>query len=216
MTFKQAVKLFVKEIQVHIGRGRGVSAAVFFPAAVTFAVSYITKSGVTQFYDILIIWTIVYLSSLTICGYTFNHDIDNGHLYILKLSFRPSEIFISKLLFNFFSVTAVFITVFLTYFFFNGLSLTENIHTLPVYISGIVSLGSVLSSLGIINAVSGGRNPLFGILSVPILLPISGVFITSAATGQNQVSTVFFLLSFSVFICAVSFVVFEKVWEKSG
>lgn len=220
MSILRITKLFIKDCKIHLGRGSGLTAILVFPASTSFAVSFITRSGTGLIEtDILIIWLIMFLCSLGICGRTLSSEFDSDNYYFLRMHFKAPEIFISKLAFNFIAVLVISASTLLVYLFFNALTVKMPLTSLFVFIAGICALSAVLSSLAVISAVSGGRNALFGILSIPLLIPVSAVFVKSLAQLQSDLifstRSPFLLLSFSVFICAVSYIVFEKIWESA-
>ncbi|MFW5808373.1 MAG: hypothetical protein ACOC2H_04440 [Spirochaetota bacterium] len=216
---RKTVRLIRKECILHFGRGGGTAAVFIFPAAVTFTASYILQNGSGSAQtDALILWIITYVSSLQICGAVYSAEIDGGNHYFLSHYFSIAEIYFSKLFFSSVCVLSAFFTVTLVYLFFNGLPLSVIPHTVPLLLTGSVCIAVLLSALGIITAQSGGRNALYGILSVPLLLPPSGIVVSALAgvlSGEAaQTEVYFFLLSFSVFVCVVSLIVFERVWKS--
>jgi heme exporter protein B len=219
--FNSIVKLTRKEFKIQFAGRNAVNSILFFPAGVIIAVSFITRDGSgSSIIDSLLIWLIIFFSSLNITLPVYLSEYEGGHYYYLKKFFLPESIYLSKYIFTFISILITSITVPLLFIFFNGLDIMVFFNLLPFLILLSFAHTSLLSALGIITAVSGGKNALFGILSVPLVLPLCAVCVNTLAdllSGRaTELNSYFFLLSFSLFTAVVSYLVFEKIWEHIG
>lgn len=83
---------------------------------------------------------------------------------------------------------------------------------------GGLSIAAATTIMAAMVAKAGGKGSLFTILSFPVLLPVLWLSILATASsiepsGHADYGTLFFLLAFSGFITAISFLLFRYVWQ---
>ncbi len=167
----------------------------------------------------IFIWIILFFSAMNSLAHVFIREHEESTTLFLKLHAPAEIIFLSKLFYN----MTVFITleiliIPLCVFFFS----INVYHLLPFAVTALVGGIAITSATTIVGAIvsqSGGRASLFTILSFPISMPI--LWVTIDATSRCITSgvifswnNILFLLSFSLALLGVSYLLFPLVWNE--
>jgi heme exporter protein B len=152
---------------------------------------------------------------------TFVSEEERGTVLTLQLMARPMTIYLGKLLFNLILLMGLnILTVTLYLLFVGNFSIGNFGIFIPTMILGTIGLASASTIIAAIIAKANTRGTLYPVLSFPILLPLLLTVINATklaangapladASGEFQI-----LISYSVVVTVVSYVLFEFVWKE--
>ena len=165
----------------------------------------------------IILWIILFFSAMNGLSHIFIREEEQGTALFLRLNAKPGIVLTSKLLFNislFFILEGVIIPLFI---FFLDMKIKALTPFIAIAIVGGLAMSCSATILAAIASKSGGKGPLFAIISFPIILPI--IWIASNATANalinaeySGIQNIIFLLAFSVSINALSYILFDYIW----
>ncbi len=168
-----------------------------------------------------VLWIIIFFSSMSGLSRTFVSEEERGTVLTLQLMARPMTIYIGKLLFNLVLLLGLnLFTVTLYLLFIGNFQIGNYAIFIPTMLLGTIGLASASTIIAAIIAKANTRGTLYPVLSFPILLPLLLTVInatklaadgapTGDASGEFQV-----LITYSVVVTAVSYIVFEFVWNE--
>ncbi|MBN2158032.1 MAG: heme exporter protein CcmB [Spirochaetes bacterium] len=214
----EIIRNLAKDLRVEFRSRFAINISLAFAVIATLALSLAT--GGIPFpprVQSVLLWLIIFFSAMNGLSHIFVREDDRGTSLFLLVSTTSDAIYLSKLIYNliFMSVLLAVITPLFVFF------LQVNILGIPPFIisvlTGGLSITAVTTILAAMVAKSGGKGPLFTIISFPLLLPVLWLSIFSTAatlesTGPHGYGTQLFLLAFSGFITALSFLLFRFVW----
>jgi heme exporter protein B len=218
---RQAIAVFIKDFRSELRTRYAVNALVMF-VITTLSIILFSIGGDRVSPDVLagMLWVVIFFSAMSGLSRSFVSEEERGTVMTLQLLARPAVIYFGKLLFNLiliFSINTLVVTLYLLL-----------IPLFSVKTAGIFVLTLVLGSLGLacastilaaIIAKANSKGTLYPVLSFPILLPLlmtvmnatklslDGAPIAEAA-GEFRV-----LISYSIVLIAVSWVLFDYVWK---
>ena len=147
----------------------------------------------------------------------FRKREEEGTALFLRLNAGPDAVFTSKLIFNitlFFFLLAVITPL---YVFFLNVEIKSYAMFILTVVAGGLAISSSTTILAAIAAKSGGKGPLFTIISFPVILPV--IWMASESTsaalskpGLEAKNNIIFLIAFSCAITALSYILFEYIW----
>lgn len=165
----------------------------------------------------VLLWLIIFFSAMNGLSHIFVREEDQGTSLFLLISTSPDAIYLSKLIYNLLFMSVILIVIAPLFVFFLQVGVRYVIPFIISVLAGGFSIAAVTTILAAMVAKSGGKGPLFTIISFPLLLPVLWLSIssTSAAVGSTVsagTGTPLFLLAFSGFITVISFLLFRFVW----
>ncbi len=212
--FRNLQKDFRVEFRNRYSLNVSVSFALVSTLAISLAAGGIPVPGRMQ---AVIFWIILFFSAMNGLSHIFVREEEQGTALFLRLNAKPGQIFTSKLLFNislFFFLQIIIVPLFI---FFLDMDIKAYFSFIMTAIAGGLALSSSTTILAAIAAKSGGRGPLFTVISFPIVLPV--LWIASESTnialsksGFEGINSIIFLIAFSGVIIALSYILFEYIW----
>ncbi|MBC8124518.1 MAG: heme exporter protein CcmB [Candidatus Kapabacteria bacterium] len=166
-----------------------------------------------------VLWVVMFFTSMTGLARGFVSEEERGTALYLRLSVRPTSVFLGKLLGNIIIAVASNVAVVAL---FVALMTSVNVGSpwilMLVTLVGSIGMAVVVTITSAIVAKAGTRNALLPILSFPVLLPlvmpgIGATLIAMAGLGIGDVlPDLTLMLCHSGIIIIVSLIVFEVIW----
>src|SRR5712692_10563846 len=166
-----------------------------------------------------LLWIVLFFSAMSGLPRVFVKEEDSRTMMALRLSARPSVVFVGKLLFNVALLLAVTMAVVPLY-----LLLLEQVvqrwgQFIGVLILGMGGLAGASTLLSALVAKTGNRGSLFVVLAFPVLLPllvcaINGSVGAFLGTRPEEVrASLIVLAAYLVATVTASLMLFEFVWD---
>jgi heme exporter protein B len=207
-----------KDLLVEFRNRFGLTISVSFAVIVTVAVS-LTAGGAPfpALVQSLLLWIVLFFSAMNGLSHIFVREEDQSTALYLRITISADAIFISKFIYNQIFVIIILAVVTPLFVFFLQMNVNHVIHFMFSIVAGGIAIAAATTILAAIVAKAGGKGSLLTLLSFPVLLPVlwTSIFATKnsldAVKPQNY-DSLFFLLAFSGFISAISFLLFRFVW----
>jgi heme exporter protein B len=188
--------------------------------AVIATVSLSLTAGGTPFSPLvqsILLWIIIFFSAMNGLSHIFVREEDQATSLFLRITVSVDSVFISKFLYNQIFMMIIIAVVTPLFLFFLQIHVALICYFICTAIAGGMAIASCTTIVAAMVAKAGGRGSLFSILSFPLLLPVLWVSISStrgALDGSSPAedASLVFLLAFSGFISAISFLLFRFVW----
>lgn len=208
-----------KDFLIEYRSASSIASSLAFAVVMVIGVSII--SGGRAFGPMahsVLLWLMVFFSAINSLFHIFQREIDQGTDLMLRVSSAPEMVLLSKMIYNtvlFILLEAVVIPL---YCLFGGVVILSYSGFAVNAVCGCVSIALASTALASLASLSGGRGAVFAVISLPVMLPI----LVTAASGTVQalsradvpISGAVFLLAFSGFIAAISFMLFRFIWEN--
>jgi heme exporter protein B len=207
-----------KDVRVEFRSRFALNISISFAAVTTIALS-LAGGGVpfAPRVQSMLLWLVIFFSAMNGLSHIFVREEDQGTSLFLRMSASPDAIFASKLIYNLAFMLIILCAVTPLFLFFMQVTVKN-----PVFFAGSVACGglSIAAATTIMAALvakAGGKGSLFTVISFPVLLPVLWLTISATAAslepeGHADYGTLVFLLAFSGFITAISFLLFRFVW----
>jgi heme exporter protein B len=207
-----------KEFLIEFRNPSAVMSAFSFSGVATISVSLVTRSFPLQpLVQSILLWLIIFFTAMNSLLHPFIREEDHGTVSFLRLHASAASVLASKLAFNvaLFLSLQLFVTPLAVVFF--QFTLRSPAFFLATILCGGFAITATVTILSAIVARSGGRGPLFTIISFPLLLPILWISIESTRNSLEQggywdARSLVFLLAFSGMIIALSFLLIRFIW----
>ncbi|GAB5466810.1 MAG: hypothetical protein Kapaf2KO_22460 [Candidatus Kapaibacteriales bacterium] len=215
------LNLLGKEFAIELSTRFIVSSILLFVLGSAFLISFgMLGQPISPEVFSAFLWLLVYFGNVAGLGRTFISEREKGTHLLLKLRFRPGNVYFAKLTYNIVMSLAVALLATTLLFGLMQPSHSESIVGLYLIISfGAIALAAGMTIVSSIVAVAGSRSSLMPILSLPIVIPVLllGIDATQKVLKLGiTVSTwkdVGFLLGFAGTIISISYILFPQVWE---
>ncbi len=221
-SFAMAWTVFLKDFRSELRTRYALNALLMF-VITTLSVILFAIGNESVSPEVLsgVLWIIIFFSAMSGLSRTFVSEEERGTVLTLQLMARPLTIYAGKLLFNLILLLALNIfTVTLYLLFIGNFSIGNYSIFLPTMLLGTIGLASASTIIAAIIAKANTRGTLYPVLSFPILLPLLLTVINATklaadgapfaeAGGEFRI-----LISYSVVVTAVSYVLFEFVWKE--
>lgn len=211
--------LLKKEFRVEMRTRYALNGILMFVivtvALINFSMGFLSIPS-QIFYGLM--WLALFFSGMYGLSRTFIAEVDQNTSDFLKLLVRPSQIFISKFLFNLLLSFSLTILLILTFYFFFTFPQTDFISFFCGMFLGATALSSTTTLLASIVALSDGKGALFPVLSFPLMIPL---VMTLARLTQLSLENAPFaliwepiavLISFIVVTLTASILLFDYIW----
>jgi len=207
-----------KDLLVEFRSRFALTISVSFAVIVTIAIS-LTAGGAPfpALVQSVLLWIVIFFSAMNGLSHIFVREEDQSTALFLRITISADAIFISKFIYNQMFVMIVLAVVTPLFVFFLQMNVIHVIHFILSIVAGGIAIAAATTILAAIVAKAGGKGSLLTLLSFPVLLPVlwTSIFATKnsldAVKPQNY-GSLFFLLAFSGFISALSFLLFRFVW----
>jgi len=165
-----------------------------------------------------LIWISFFFSGMYGLSRTFVAEVDQNTVDFLKLLAKPSQIFLSKFLFNLMISAGLGIVLIGCFYFFFTFPKTNYFGFFIGMFLGTVALSSTTTLLAAIVSLADGKGTLFPVLSFPLLLPL---VMTLAKLTQLCLQNAPFeilwepfavLISFIMVTLTASLLIFDYIW----
>lgn len=221
MYIQQTAAVFLKDFQSELRTRYAINALVMF-VITTLSIILFSIGGERVSLDVLagMLWVVIFFSAMSGLSRSFVSEEERGTTMTLQLLAQPAIVYFGKLLFNLvliFSINTLVVTLYLLLIPLFVVQ-TASIFFLTL-ILGSIGLACASTIIAAIIAKANSKGTLYPVLSFPILLPLlmtvmnatklslDGATFTEA-TGEFRV-----LISYSVVLIAVSWVLFDYVWK---
>ena len=167
------------------------------------------------------LWVLLCFAAFAGLAHSFTHEEETGTTTALRLCMSPEGVYAGKLLYNFVLVAAISLVA--TPLYMLAVDLPPGQKPLVfvlTMVSGCVGLSASATFVAALAAKSRGTGALYGALGLPMLLVFLVLLLNAARTVYLRdapflivFKAVGGLLSFGIFLIALSAVTFHFVWE---
>ncbi len=219
--FRSVRAIFLKDLQSELRTRYAVSALVMF-VVITTAIIMFSLGQESAPPEVLsgMLWVVIFFGAMSGLSRTFVMEEERGTAMTLQLLAPPSAVYFGKLLFNLVLVLALNIfTVLLYLFLINGFVIRSGDVLALTILLGSFGFASAATVIAAIIARANTKGTLYPVLSFPIVLPLLIAVIDatrSAAAGAapGEMGGVFrFLISYTVVLTTLSYVLFAYIWK---
>ncbi len=166
------------------------------------------------------LWIVIFFSAMSGMSRSFVSEEERGTVMTLHLIATPATVYFGKLIFNLVLLLSMNIITVILYLLVIPNFIVQSFSIFIVtLILGTLGLASAATIIAAIIAKSNTKGTLYPVLSFPILLPLLLTVISatkmaiegmvfSAASGEFRI-----LISYTVVITAVSYLLFDYVWK---
>lgn len=219
MQASRILELIRKDFILEIRNAQTISAIVLFTFTVSFIVYKSFNTLQAQSWNVML-WIVVLFSLLNSLVKSFNGDAAKTSIFYYSL-YDPSEVILSKIIYNFFLSLIVFIFIYACFSFF-----LVN----PVKDLGLFSAGAVLGILGIttvfsfVSAIIASQDNsmvlLMAILALPLTLPCILLMIKISSVAMRLIvdssvdNDLLLLGGVDLMLLAVVFLLFNQLWKS--
>ncbi len=215
------LSVFKKDLQSEI-RTRYALNALFMFVVTTLSVVLFSLGNENVSPQILsgVFWIIIFFSTMSGLSRTFITEEERNTVMTLRLTAKPLSVFYGKLLFNTVLLTGLnIVTVSLFLIVIPNFTILNYGIFVTTMLFATIGLSASSTILAAIISKANVKGTLYPVLSFPIMLPLLLSVINATrlsvenapfmeAIGEFQV-----LLSYSVVILTVSYLLFEFIWN---
>ncbi len=221
MYFQQTTAMFIKDFHSELRTRYAINALVMF-VITTLSIILFSIGGERVSPDVLagMLWVVIFFSAMSGLSRSFVSEEERGTTMTLQLLARPAIVYFGKLIFNLvliFSINALVVTLYLLFIPLFTVQ-TASIFFLTLFL-GSIGLACASTIIAAIIAKANSKGTLYPVLSFPILLPLLMTVMNATklsldgapfaeAAGEFRV-----LISYSVVLVSVSWVLFDYVWK---
>jgi heme exporter protein B len=217
----QTASLFLKDFQSELRTRYAINALVMF-VITTLSIILFSIGGERVSQDVLagMLWVVIFFSAMSGLSRSFVSEEERGTSMTLQLIARPAIVYFGKLLFNLVLIFSINTLVVILYLLFIPLFKvqTTGIFLVTLFL-GSAGLACASTIIAAIIAKANSKGTLYPVLSFPILLPLLMTVMNATklsldgapfaeAAGEFRV-----LISYTVVLAAVSWVLFDFVWK---
>ncbi|NQW29823.1 MAG: heme exporter protein CcmB [Ignavibacteria bacterium] len=166
-----------------------------------------------------VLWVIMFFTALTGMARAFVHEEERGTWLFLRISTRPTDIYMGKLAVNtVLSVTTNCLTALLFVIFLTGFTVGSPWILVLCVAVGSIGLAAVLTIVSAIVAKAGSKNSLLPVLSFPLLVPLllPGTNALLMSVGGFEFTDVLadlsLMLAYSGIVSVVAWIIFPIIW----
>ncbi len=218
---QQTTAVFLKDFQSELRTRYAINALVMF-VITTLSIILFSIGGERVSLDVLagMLWVVIFFSAMSGLSRSFVSEEERGTTMTLQLLAQPAVVYFGKLLFNLVLILSINTLVVTLYVLLIPLFVVQSasIFFLTLFL-GSVGLACASTIIAAIIAKANSKGTLYPVLSFPILLPLLMTVMNATklsldgapfteATGEFRV-----LISYSVVLVAVSWVLFDYVWK---
>jgi heme exporter protein B len=211
-----------KEFLLEYRTRYGVNTILLFVVvSVSLIVFSISAELLTNELTSALFWNTAFFAALSALQRGFVSEVERGTMLFLKLSAKPSAIFLGKLIYNFLLSLLVNVAIAVLYLGLLSLAIENPTIFLTTLLLGSASIAIVLTLISAVVANTTARGGLFAVISfVPLLIPI---FMTVRATRiATQEDAPFFraetelqiLAAYTLVMFVVSIMLYDFIWEE--
>lgn len=217
----EALAVLRKDIAVEWRTRHGVYTAMLFAVMTVVAMGLATaNASLTPEAQAGLLWVALTFAAITGLARGFVVEEEQGTADMLRLAARPSAVLAGKMLFHcalLFATEVVLIPLFL-------LLMSVKVSNWGLFtlglLAGSVGLAVCVTISGALVARATSRGALVGVLSLPVLIPLIGLAVSSgkAALGAADAamgwSSVTGMAGWTLALGASGFWLFEQVWRE--
>ena len=214
----EIVRNLRKDIQVEARSRTALNLTLAFSVTVTLALS-LASGGVRMSPGTLsiLLWIVLFFSAMNGLSHIFVREEERRTETFLRLYSSYEAIYLSKLLFNVAFMCIIETAILPLFVFFLQIDVIHRAHFIAAAAAGGLAISSAATILAAMVARAGGRGSLFTVISFPVMMPVIWVAINATALSLDPKAhpswnPCLFLLAFSGFIVAMSFLLFRFVW----
>ncbi len=166
------------------------------------------------------LWVLLCFAAFAGLSHSFVHEEQTGTTTALRLNMSALGVYAGKLLYNFALVVAITLVTAPLYMAAVELGVGQPLAFAATMVSGCIGLAASATFVAALAAKSRGTGALYGALGLPMLLVFLVLLLNAARTLYNPdmpalrvIKDVGGLLSFGVFLIALSALTFHYVWE---
>ena len=214
--------IFLKDFRSELRTRYALNALLMF-VIVTISIILFAIGNESASPEVLsgVLWIIIFFSTMSGLSRTFVSEEERGTVMTLQLLTKPLAVYFGKLLFNLLLLAFLnLITVSLYLIVITNFTIQSPEIFLLTLILGTAGLASASTIIAAIISKANTKGTLYPVLSFPILLPLLLTVINATklsvdgaafteAMGEFQV-----LISYTVAITAVSYLLFEFIWRE--
>ncbi|OHD68955.1 MAG: hypothetical protein A2W19_06955 [Spirochaetes bacterium RBG_16_49_21] len=215
---REILRNLSKDFSVEFRTRFALNVSIAFAVTATVSVS-LTAGGVPfpSLVQSILLWMIIFFSAMNGLSHIFVREEDQATALFLRITMSADSIFISKFIYNQSFMMIVLAVVTPLFLFFLQVKVILISYFVLTILSGGLSIAAGATILAAMVAKAGGKGSLFSILSFPLLLPVLWVSIFATKNSLDgarpaDYNSLVFLLAFSGFISAISFLLFRFVW----
>lgn len=215
---KDILRNLEKDFRVEFRSRFSLNISIAFALIVTVCIS-LSSGGIpfTALVQSILLWVIIFFSAMNGLSHIFVREEDQATSLFLSISVPVDSIFLSKYIFNLLFMMVILTVIVPLFVFFLQVDIRHTGHFIISAVAGGMSIASATTILASMVAKAGGKGSLFTIISFPILLPVLWISIaTTTMSLESKVApgygNVLFLLAFSGFMTALSFLLFRFIW----
>jgi heme exporter protein B len=167
-----------------------------------------------------LLWIVLFFSAMSGLPRVFVKEEDSRTVLALRLTARPSVVFVGKLLFNVALLLAVTLVVVPLFAILMDPVIKRGDRFLAILVFGMGGLAGAATLLAALVAKTTNRSSLFVVLAFPILLPvlvcaINGTIGAFLGTGATEVRAYLeVLVAYLLAMVTASLMLFEYVWDE--
>jgi len=212
--------VFQKDLHLEFRTRYAVNAILLFAITTLVVVSF-SIGGTKLSPDITaaLLWIILFFSAMSGLSHIFIREEEQQTADTLRLVVTSSSVLMGKWFFNILLLFGLEIIIVPLFIIFMNVSDFNVLSLISILVFGSLGLTSVATIVAAIVAKANGRGALYAVLSFPIsiTLLVSAINGTRLAFQNSPLMDCFndlqILLSFSVVMITVSFLVFEFIWR---
>ncbi|MBN8706193.1 MAG: heme exporter protein CcmB [Bacteroidetes bacterium] len=220
-SFFQPVWVLVKkEFKIEFRSRVAINGLLLFVfvsvALVNFSVGYM-KLQVPIFFGL--IWLCLFFSSMYGLSRTFVAEADQGTSDFLRQLARPSQIFLSKLIFNLVLSMLIAVVLFFSFFFFFEAPEIKWAYFIAGLFLGAIAIASTTTFLASIVSQADSKGALFPVLSFPLMIPLIMTLVTwtKNCVSEDTISALWepfsVLIAFIGVTTTASILLFDYIWD---
>jgi heme exporter protein B len=217
---KDIIRNLQKDVRVEFRSRFALNISISFAVITTIALSL--AGGGVPFpprVQSMLLWLVIFFSAMNGLSHIFVREEDQGTSLFLRISASPDSIFASKLIYNITFMIIILGVITPVFVFFMQVTTRDALYFAGSVACGGLSIAAATTIMAAMVAKAGGKGSLFTIISFPVLLPVLWLSIAATASslepsGHTDYGTLVFLLAFSGFITAISFLLFRFVWQE--
>jgi heme exporter protein B len=216
-----ALTIFTKDLRSELRTRYALNALLMF-VITTISIILFAIGNEAPSVEILagMLWIVIFFSAMSGMSRSFVSEEERGTVMTLHLIATPASVYFGKLVFNLILLLSMnIITVVLYLLVIPNFIVQSYSIFIVTLILGTLGLASAATIIAAIIAKSNTKGTLYPVLSFPILLPLLLTVISatkmaiegmvfSAASGEFRI-----LISYTVVITAVSYLLFDYVWK---
>jgi heme exporter protein B len=164
--------VYLREVQSELRSRYALNATGMFALITLVVINFSVSSDVSHRVQAALLWLALLFSAMTGLSRTFVREVEARTQDALRLTADPTALLLGKTLFNGTLLAGVQLLIVPLYFVMVGLSLRSPSLFLTIQVLGNVGLTLASTLLAAIVAKAGGKNSLFPVLALPILMPL--------------------------------------------